>query len=78
MTVEYDEDLAPQFARLLVKAADELSAPAFAADLAEGGATPGHVEMMADRWEEWDFEPPEFAGELREFAQSVHRLRAVS
>lgn len=68
------EDIPERFAELLVKAARDYSAPIFALDLAEGGAIPGHIETMANRWEECDFEPVRFAYELREAAEEIRRV----
>lgn len=71
----YDEEIAPRFAALLVKAAEEYGAPSLAADLALRGAEPSEVEVIAGRWEADEFDPREFATELRDFADEVRRVQ---
>ena len=68
-----DEQIAPRFARLLLDAALTHGAPSFAADIAEKGATPENLRLMASRWSEpgFEFEPPEFADELCAFADEL-------
>lgn len=70
----YLEDLGPRFAELIERAAGEHGAGVFAADLAAGGAKAEHVEIMAHRWKNGDFEPADFADELLAFG---HELRDV-
>jgi hypothetical protein len=71
MTFEYEEDIVPAWAKLLVECAEEHGAPNFAWNLAERGLVPEEVRIMAERWREGEFDPPEFAGTLDLFADAV-------
>lgn len=67
----YDEEIATRFAVLLHRAATFYGAPIFAAELAEKGADPEQVRIMAKRWEEGEFFPSSFAGDLMAFADGL-------
>lgn len=71
--IEFDEDVAEAWAKLLLEAAVEHGAPNFAWHMAERGLTPANVRLMADSWEQEHYDPPNFAAHMRLFADDLQR-----
>lgn len=67
------EDIGPRFVQFLEYAIDT-GATNWSTDLAVKGAGPASLRLMAGRWRDWDFEPPEYADALEVFADDVERV----
>lgn len=70
------EGIVSRFAEVLLRAEGEYGAPLFAEDLAERGASPDALQIMASRWIECEFDGPEFADELLALADYIEEARA--
>lgn len=70
----YDEQVAEQWAVLLVRVSNQHEAHNFAWNMAEHGCAPVAVRDMARRWRAEGFLPPDFADELDAFAAGVENL----
>ena len=71
--VEDWEGIGERFAQFLAYAVDT-GALNWSTDMAIKGANPSSLRLMAGRWRDWDFEPPEYADALEVFADDVERV----